>query len=264
MSISIMTSSTTSSSSSYNILTAAADYLSSYFTNFPSINSHAFTTTTSSAATTPTFIPATSQQQQSNTSSTATTTTTTTTMASSTVAAAAASTTTTIVTTTTIKIDPMYSLTPLGRVPLTKQQLYQMQMLSSASLHMPHAMESQQNRSTNFPMPYKMPSYYATLPPSLYNHLDFYLKLNPETLFFIFYYMEGSKAQYMAAKALKQLSWRFHTRHLMWFQRRDEPTLITEECEQGSYIYFDYEKWMQRNVDNFTFEYKYLEDKDLS
>ena len=40
----------------------------------------------------------------------------------------------------------------------------------------------------------------------------------------------------MAAKALKQLSWRFHTKYMMWFQRHEEPKLITEEFEQVSRV----------------------------
>lgn len=35
-------------------------------------------------------------------------------------------------------------------------------------------------------------------------------------------------------------------------------------CFQGTYIYFDYEKWGQRKKEMFTFEYKYLEDRDLN
>ena len=46
--------------------------------------------------------------------------------------------------------------------------------------------------------------------------------------------MQGTKAQYMAAKTLKLKSWRFHTKLLMWFQRHDEPTLINEDFEQAS------------------------------
>ena len=33
---------------------------------------------------------------------------------------------------------------------------------------------------------------------------------------------------------------------------------------QGTYIYFDYEKWGQRKKEGFTFEYRYLEDRDLN
>lgn len=92
---------------------------------------------------------------------------------------------------------------------------------------------------------------------------DFFSKLDADSLFFIFYYMEGTKAQYLAAKALKQKSWRFHMRYMMWFQRHEEPKAITDEYEQGTYIYFDYEKWAQRKKEGFKFEYKFLEDNDL-
>jgi len=43
---------------------------------------------------------------------------------------------------------------------------------------------------------------------------------------------QGTKAQYLAAKALKKQSWRFHTKYLMWFQRHEEPKTITEDYEQ--------------------------------
>ena len=33
---------------------------------------------------------------------------------------------------------------------------------------------------------------------------------------------------------------------------------------QGTYIYFDYEKWGQRKKEGFLFEYRYLEDRDLN
>ena len=125
--------------------------------------------------------------------------------------------------------------------------------------------------------------------------VEFFQRLSTETLFFIFYYMEGTKAQYLSAKALKKQSWRFHTKYMMWFQRHEEPKIINEEYEQvllssssssrveknflflnllrffffirfsqGTYIYFDYEKWGQKKKEGFTFEYKYLEDRDLN
>ena len=46
--------------------------------------------------------------------------------------------------------------------------------------------------------------------------------------------MEGTKAQYLAAKALKKQSWRFHTKYMMWFQRHEEPKIINDEFEQVS------------------------------
>ncbi|TFJ97303.1 serine/threonine-protein phosphatase 2A activator [Platysternon megacephalum] len=101
------------------------------------------------------------------------------------------------------------------------------------------------------------------MPPLHSDTVEFYQRLSTETLFFIFYYLEGTKAQYLAAKALKKQSWRFHTKYMMWFQRHEEPKTITDEFEQGTYIYFDYEKWGQRKKEGFTFEYRYLEDRDL-
>lgn len=48
--------------------------------------------------------------------------------------------------------------------------------------------------------------------------------------------MEGSKAQYLAAKALKKQSWRFHTKYMMWFQRHEEPKVINDDYEQVKFI----------------------------
>ncbi|CDW58492.1 CCR4-NOT transcription complex, subunit 3, partial [Trichuris trichiura] len=112
-------------------------------------------------------------------------------------------------------------------------------------------------------MPCTTPSYYpqATQPPL--ESMEYYMRLPTEVLFFNFYYLEGTRAQYLAAKALKKQSWRFHTQYKMWFQRHEEPTTITDEYEQGTYVYFDFEKWTQRKKEGFTFEYRYLEDRDL-
>ena len=37
------------------------------------------------------------------------------------------------------------------------------------------------------------------------------------------------------------MSWRFHLKYHLWFQRHEEPTTTTPEYEQGTYIYFEYE-----------------------
>lgn len=47
---------------------------------------------------------------------------------------------------------------------------------------------------------------------------------------------QGTKAQYLAAKALKKQSWRFHTKYMMWFQRHEEPKTITDEYEQVLFV----------------------------
>ena len=41
---------------------------------------------------------------------------------------------------------------------------------------------------------------FCQVPPPGNDTIDFFTRLSTETLFFVFYYMEGTKAQYLAAK----------------------------------------------------------------
>uniref|UniRef100_A0A3B3T7F4 CCR4-NOT transcription complex subunit 3 n=1 Tax=Paramormyrops kingsleyae TaxID=1676925 RepID=A0A3B3T7F4_9TELE len=162
-----------------------------------------------------------------------------------------------------VSIPPSLGVCPLGPVPLSKDQLYQQAMQESAWAHMPHPSDSERIRQYLMRNPSPTLPFHHQVPPPHSDSVEFYQRLSTETLFFIFYYLEGTKAQYLAAKALKKQSWRFHTKYMMWFQRHEEPKTITDEFEQGTYIYFDYEKWGQRKKEGFTFEYRYLEDRDL-
>ncbi|KIV96917.1 hypothetical protein PV10_00730 [Exophiala mesophila] len=93
--------------------------------------------------------------------------------------------------------------------------------------------------------------------PALYENQ----RLETDTLFYIFYYRQNTYQQWLAARALKQQSWRFHKQYQTWFQRHEEPKQITEEYEQGTYRFFDYEStWMNRRKADFKFVYKFLED----
>ncbi|XP_050684382.1 CCR4-NOT transcription complex subunit 3 isoform X2 [Leptidea sinapis] len=161
-------------------------------------------------------------------------------------------------------IPPILGVAPLGPLPLNTDHQSQFTMMEAAFYHMPHASDSERMRVYLPKNICQTPAYYnqVLLPHS--DTVEFFQRLSTETLFFVFYYMEGTKAQYLAAKALKKQSWRFHTKYMMWFQRHEEPKVINEEYEQGTYIYFDYEKWGQRKKEGFTFEYKYLEDRDLN
>lgn len=162
-------------------------------------------------------------------------------------------------------IPPALGASPLGRVPLSDEQVAQLNALNAVYSKLPMSIDSERSRLyvQHTPVPELTPAYY---PQVLMPHADsyeFYTLLATDTLFFIFYYMEGTLAQQLSARALKSKSWRFHKKYLMWFQRFEEPKIITDDFEQGAYIYFDYEKWAQRRKDGFTFEYKYLEDNDV-
>ncbi|KAH7344546.1 Not1 N-terminal domain, CCR4-Not complex component-domain-containing protein [Rhizoctonia solani] len=109
--------------------------------------------------------------------------------------------------------------------------------------------------------PYPSQSYYPQEPLTVLSSPALYSQLDVETLFFVFYYLPGTYMQYLAAKELKRQSWRFHVKYLTWFQRHSEPQAITDEYEQGVYVYFDWEgSWCQRKKSDFRFEYRHLSE----
>jgi len=102
---------------------------------------------------------------------------------------------------------------------------------------------------------------YPQEPLQIFDDPRLYSRIEPDTLFYVFYYKQGTSQQYLAAKALKDQSWRFHKQYQTWFQRHEEPKNITEEFEQGTYRFFDYEStWMNRRKADFKFAYRFLED----
>ena len=85
--------------------------------------------------------------------------------------------------------------------------------------------------------------------PALYDNQ----RMETDTLFYIFYYRQNSYQQWLAARALKNQSWRFHKQYQTWFQRHEEPKQITEEFEQGTYRFFDYESTWYEPTDPLTY-----------
>ncbi|KAN0025189.1 hypothetical protein ACTFIU_003445 [Dictyostelium citrinum] len=109
--------------------------------------------------------------------------------------------------------------------------------------------------------PKPVPPYYPQTPLPLFESPNVFEKFDIDTLFFIFYFKQGTYQQYQAAKELKKQGWRYHKKYLTWFRRHEEPKEITNEFEQGTYVYFDYETgWCQRKKTEFTFEYRFLEE----
>jgi len=105
------------------------------------------------------------------------------------------------------------------------------------------------------------PASYPTQPNAIFENPAIFEKLGTDALFYIFYYKQGSYQQYLAARELKKQSWRFHKKYMTWFQRHEEPKVTTDEYEQGTYVYFDWETgWCTRIKQDFRFEYSFLED----
>jgi CCR4-NOT transcription complex subunit 3 len=137
-------------------------------------------------------------------------------------------------------------------------------MLDSSFKYVPRLHDSDEPDFYTMENAYPTPSYYPEEPQKTYENPEIFKKYDVDTLFFIFYYQQGTYQQYLAARELKRQSWRFHKKYYTWFQRLEEPKHITEEYEQGTYIYFDYEGlWCKRKKSEFKFEYCYLEDADL-
>lgn len=134
--------------------------------------------------------------------------------------------------------------------------------LNESYLHMPSTVDSERPSRYTPRNPYlNTPPSFPSNPSPIFDHPAIFEKLGTDALFFVFYYAQGTYQQYLAARALKKQSWRYHKKYMTWFQRHEEPKITTDEYEQGTYVYFDYETgWCQRIKSDFRFEYSYLED----
>ncbi|KAJ3125194.1 hypothetical protein HK098_000505 [Nowakowskiella sp. JEL0407] len=129
---------------------------------------------------------------------------------------------------------------------------FQAELFETSYRFLPEVFDSERPSYYIPKAPYPVPSYYPQTPSPIVENPVLFEKLDIDTLFFIFYYQQGTYQQYLAARELKKQSWRFHKKYLTWFQRHEEPKAITDEYEQGTYIYFDYEgAWCQRKKTEF-------------
>ena len=165
-------------------------------------------------------------------------------------------------------------------------------LLGASHATCPDYLDAEKPRHYRPQTKYNTPRYYPQEPFMMIDDPSLYSKIDTDTLFYIFYYRQNTYQQYMAAKSLKSQSWRFHKQYQTWFQRHEEPKTITEEYEQGTYRFFDYEStWcvetvlacgredrsnhinymtitdtfvslnrMNRRKADFKFAYKFLED----
>lgn len=92
--------------------------------------------------------------------------------------------------------------------------------------HIPELSDLDRPRShaPRYPAPATHPSF-PQAPPSQLDSASVFGKMGVDTLFFAFYYQQGTYHQYLAAKELRSKSWRFHENYRAWFQRHDDPTV---------------------------------------
>jgi CCR4-NOT transcription complex subunit 3 len=115
-------------------------------------------------------------------------------------------------------------------------------MLAASLATAPDSADTEAPRHYRPQNPYPFtPSHYPQEPLPVFDNPILYSRIETDALFYAFYYRQGTYQQYLAAKALKSQSWRFHKQYQTWFQRHEEPKAITEDYEQGTYRFFDYE-----------------------
>ncbi|KAH6617260.1 Not1 N-terminal domain, CCR4-Not complex component-domain-containing protein [Chaetomium tenue] len=153
-----------------------------------------------------------------------------------------------------------FEVTKRRPAPMNSPATHRMQAASEANK--PGVLDAEPPRNYQPDVKFHSHSRYPQEPLSIFDDPRLYTKIDPDTLFYVFYYKQGTYQQYLAARALKDQSWRFHKQYQTWFQRHEEPKSITEEFEQGTYRFFDYEStWMNRRKADFKFAYKFLEDE---
>ena len=136
--------------------------------------------------------------------------------------------------------------------------------LNASYKHIPTKQDSERAATLSYTPrnPYPTPPSFPKAPSPFIENTEMFDKFDVDTLFFVFYFQQGTYQQHLAAKQLKKRSWRYHKKYNTWFQRHEEITKSTDEYEQGTYVYFDFESgWCQRIKKDFTFEYIYLEDE---
>jgi len=104
-----------------------------------------------------------------------------------------------------------------------------------------------------------LPTQFPTVPAARFETPAAFDRMDPDTLFFLFYHETGTLQQYLAAKELRRTDWRFHRQFQCWFKRHEDPTAINADFEQGTFVYFDPTVWQQRVRAGFVLEYSKLE-----
>nr|CCC89677.1 conserved hypothetical protein [Trypanosoma congolense IL3000] len=137
-----------------------------------------------------------------------------------------------------------------------------LQLVDMSLANLPHTQDVDRQRPFEPSNPTKCPPYYPQqVLPSLASP-EIYRSFELETLFFIFYYHQNTYQQYCAAGQIKERSFRYHTQLNTWFKRNGQPKESLEGGERGSFQYFNYEEtWRLEEKDDFTFDYKYLENE---
>ncbi len=160
-------------------------------------------------------------------------------------------------------VRPPYILRPGQRagspMKVDKTPVSLFDMLEASRKNRPQAQDSAVVAPSN-PVPFKkQPVQFPTVPMQMSPEL--LSKFDDDTLFFMFYYQQGTYEQFLAVKELKRRNWAYHTKYMTWFQHYDESKADGKDAGK-TYLYFDYDSgWSQRIKKGFDFEPQYMENE---
>ncbi len=139
-----------------------------------------------------------------------------------------------------------------------KQNVSVFDMLEISKNNRPQPQDSLVVSPSN-PVPFKkLPVQFPTVPMLI--SPEILSKFEDDTLFFMFYYQQGTYEQYLAVKELKRREWVYHMKYMTWFHKYEDPK--TGKSDEKTYLYFDYESgWCQRIKGGFEFEPRYMENE---
>jgi CCR4-NOT transcription complex subunit 3 len=105
-------------------------------------------------------------------------------------------------------------------------------LLKTSLQHIPTPKDTDRPKQYVPRNPYRTPASFPSVPAAIFDDSAIFQKFSMDTLFFIFYFQQGTQHQYLAARELKAQSWRYHKNYLTWFQRHDSPMVRNSFIQQ--------------------------------
>jgi CCR4-NOT transcription complex subunit 3 len=159
--------------------------------------------------------------------------------------------------------EPMPTSVPSAPIPLPWPPMDVSQRLAvfDASLaFLPKEVDSERSKMYVPQNPFAdAPPQFPVTPAPRFENSQVFERMDVDSLFFVFFHQPGTYQQFLAAKELKKHDWRYHKQHNVWIQRHEDPTMVTNDFEMGTFVYFDQATWGHRIKPNFTVEYNKLE-----
>lgn len=113
-----------------------------------------------------------------------------------------------------------------------------MDLLSASYRNMPEIWDQEMNQPRHAVSLKDEKLSFPTMP--MYNRIENFSHFDLDTLFFSFYYQQGTYQQYYAAVELKRKNWMFNKKYHTWFRKTEAGDPLSKG-QANKFVYFDYE-----------------------